>query len=115
MYTSEQNLVICPFDANIPKPVVPKSISKSSIRSASVKLDNSNRRKSLGQSIGRFISKKLTKRSKPKIVKLTKITHAGQKRGLQRNSSIKSVDFWEEEWATIKKRRSSSTTAPHEN
>ena len=30
-----------------------------------------------------------------------------QYRDLRRNNSIRSVDFWEEDWATMKRRRSS--------
>ena len=99
---------ICPFE-DIPPPMKKqrsfKVKSSSSIQSNEPSKDE--RRKSLTiTSIGRYLSKKLTKRATGKNVKMIRI-QSTQYRDLRRNNSIRSVDFWEEDWATMKRRRSS--------
>ena len=103
MYSSQQNLNIS-YDVSLNPLTKLRSISKTSF--TSVNLTKDSRRLSFGQSIGRFITKKLTKRA----LRKQKLVRIAPKRGLTRNTSINSVDFWEEEWATIKKRRSTQGT-----
>ena len=99
---------ICPFEDIQPPMKKQKSFkvkSSSSIQSNEPSKDE--RRKSLTiTSIGRYLSKKLTKRATGKNVKMIRI-QSTQYRDLRRNNSIRSVDFWEEDWATMKRRRSS--------
>ena len=102
---------ICPFEDIEPPMKKQRSFkvkSSSNLDSPAYQKDGqSERRKSLTiTSIGRYLSKKLTKRATGKNVKMIRI-QSTQYRDLRRNNSIRSVDFWEEDWATMKRRRSS--------
>lgn len=99
---------ICPFEDIQPPMKKQRSFKvKSSSNLESNEPSKEERRKSLTiTSIGRYLSKKLTKRATGKNVKMIRI-QSTQYRDLRRNNSIRSVDFWEEDWATMKRRRSS--------
>ena len=108
MNSNQKN--ICPFEDIQPPMKKQRSFkvkSSSSIQNSN-ETSKDERRKSLTiTSIGRYLSKKLTKRATSgKNVKMIRI-QSTQYRDLRRNNSIRSVDFWEEDWATMKRRRSS--------
>lgn len=121
--TSQNN--ICPFEGIEPPKIHQKMSFK--VKSSSnlepnepkIEKDLTERRKSLTiTSIGRYLSKKLTKRATGNKngrtgVKMVRI-QSTQYRDLRRNNSIRSVDFWEEDWATMKRRRS-SLSKPNSN
>ena len=58
------------------------------------------RRRSLGASLGKFITKKIIRKSIGSKPKLTRV-RSGHR--IRRQTSVKSIDFWEEDWATIRK------------
>ena len=71
------------------------------------------RRRSLGASLGKFITKKIIRKSIGAKPKLTRVRSAHK---IRRQTSVKSIDFWEEDWATIRKNTKSckSSTTIHE-
>ena len=63
------------------------------------------RRRSIGTSLSKFITRKIRRKSsgqnRAKMVKIRSTTQ------MRRNTSVKSIDFWEEEYgATVRRRRS---------
>ena len=67
------------------------------------------RRRSIGTSLSKFITRKIKRKSSSgqNRAKMVKIRSSTQ---MRRNTSVKSIDFWEEEYgATVRRRRSIKT------
>ena len=114
--TSQINLTICPFDAYEPAmkrvdhPTTRRlSVSVNNLDiHTTVKRENSSRKRGL-KSLGRFLSKKLLRRS------MTSKKHAEipiRSKNFNRQNSIRSVEFWEEDFVKVAKRRSNQTSTP---